>query len=83
MITQQAIAALTKEVNGVASWEPIGAAPKDGYEQTVACQSNGPLRFPYPLRAIYQDGAWKASFGENDWRPFDPQPTHFLKQQAV
>lgn len=61
------------------TWKPIEGAPRDGTPVMVAKESSTtPRHFPYPLTGRFLDGVWKAEFGREDWRSFEPQPTHYL-----
>lgn len=63
----------------MSEWQPIETAPKDGAEVLAAKESSRPIgvRFPYPLTSKFLHGVWKAKFGKDDWRSYEPQPTHW------
>jgi hypothetical protein len=56
-------------------WQPIETAPMDGAEVLAGKLERGAVM--WPLRSRF-DGAWTARFGEEDWRSYDPQPTHWM-----
>lgn len=57
-------------------WRPISEAPKDGTKvRAAAANQNGDIW--WPIAAQFVDGAWRADFGD-EWRVFEPQPTHFM-----
>lgn len=61
------------------TWKPIADAPQDGTPVLAAMQSaTNPWYFPYPMKSRLIDGKWCADFGKDDWRPYEPQPTHYL-----
>lgn len=62
-------------------WEPIAGAPRDGSEVTVAEESSI-IRgtFPWPITARFIGGVWCANCGPDEWRPFEPQPTHYFRK---
>jgi hypothetical protein len=63
----------------VSKWRPIAKAPRDGTEVTAAAESRWHTnRFPYPVTSRFLDGKWCAEFGIEEWKPYEPQPTHFL-----
>lgn len=59
-------------------WFTIDTAPRDGTPVIAAKESSmWPGNFPYPLTCRFINGEWCSQFGIDDWRSFDPQPTHW------
>jgi hypothetical protein len=61
-------------------WQPIETAPRDGTPVRTAKMSEM-LGIPiYPVMARFLDGHWTAEFGDDEWRPYEPQPTHWMPE---
>lgn len=69
-------------------WHPIEMAPTDGTPVTTSKQWSGTpawigdgeesfIAHPYPLTSRFLEGRWCAEFDRGEWKPYDPQPTHW------